>query len=338
MVNFILGLIIIHIICDFVLQSKLMVVKKNEGILFFHFLHSFIHLFFSFIYCYFFTKNFLRSLFLSILIFVFHFIIDLIKSYTNAPSVFLKIRYFDILRRLKLYLLNSTNINIRNYALLFNSTNAYLTFLFFILDQFFHVFSLVFLANIFFKNKLISYAPETTTILIYILTFLFISFVSGVLIFNCLNIVYYKIPSYNEDMKELTSLHTSLKNKRKIQQEKKLSDKFDSLSIGKSIGILERIIIFICILLFGLKECGFIITGVLTVKSLTRFKLLEIKVFSEYYFLGTILSYIFILLPFFIAHFIKDKILFVSTSINILSSFSFIDLCSNFINTIKILN
>lgn len=60
----------------------------------------------------------------------------------------------------------------------------------------------------------------------------------------------------------------------------------EKLKTGKWIGILERMIMVILIYLNSFASIGFVIA----VKSLTRFKLLENKIFSEYYLIGTLTS------------------------------------------------
>ena len=71
----------------------------------------------------------------------------------------------------------------------------------------------------------------------------------------------------------------------------------DEVKTGKWIGILERILILIFLFANQLASIGVIIA----VKSLARFKMMDNKIFSEYYLIGTLLSvvYTFILYEFF---------------------------------------
>lgn len=63
--------------------------------------------------------------------------------------------------------------------------------------------------------------------------------------------------------------------------------------MGRIIGILERAVLFILISTdAGYSSLGFIFTA----KSLTRFKALDKKEFSEYYLLGTLISYFWVIL------------------------------------------
>ena len=60
----------------------------------------------------------------------------------------------------------------------------------------------------------------------------------------------------------------------------------DEVKTGKWIGILERILISIFLFSNQISSIGFVIA----VKSLARFKMMENKIFSEYYLLGTLTS------------------------------------------------
>lgn len=61
------------------------------------------------------------------------------------------------------------------------------------------------------------------------------------------------------------------------------------MKTGKWIGILERILILMFLLSNQLASIGFIIA----VKSLARFKMMENKIFSEYFLIGTLMSLVY---------------------------------------------
>lgn len=63
----------------------------------------------------------------------------------------------------------------------------------------------------------------------------------------------------------------------------------DEVKTGKWIGILERILILAFLYTNQLSSIGFIIA----MKSLARFKMMDNKIFSEYYLLGTFISMVY---------------------------------------------
>ncbi len=65
----------------------------------------------------------------------------------------------------------------------------------------------------------------------------------------------------------------------------------NTVKAGKWIGILERALILILYYMDSLASIGFVIAA----KSLVRFKLMDNKMFSEYYLLGTLLSVVYTL-------------------------------------------
>jgi hypothetical protein len=67
----------------------------------------------------------------------------------------------------------------------------------------------------------------------------------------------------------------------------KEANKFiNEVKAGKWIGILERIIILVFLFMNQMVSIGFIVA----IKSIARFKMMENKIFAEYYLLGTLLS------------------------------------------------
>lgn len=68
------------------------------------------------------------------------------------------------------------------------------------------------------------------------------------------------------------------------------------VKVGKVIGIIERFILLTLATHSGFSALGFIFAA----KSLTRFKMLEKKVFAEYYLLGTLISYLIVIVCYYL--------------------------------------
>lgn len=106
-----------------------------------------------------------------------------------------------------------------------------------------------------------------------------------------LDIIYSKIDNYCEKL-----------GRRQVVENDKDYEFVSKVAVGKWIGLLERALITYLVLINQLGIIGF----VLAVKSLTRFKMLDDKIFAEYYLLGTLLSVVYT----FLAFTVLDKILF----------------------------
>lgn len=108
-----------------------------------------------------------------------------------------------------------------------------------------------------------------------------------------LNIIYSKIEDYTVRINELAL-------KKFSDHDKELKDDSEDFieesRIGKWIGILERFLI----LFFISKGEYMSITIIIAVKSLTRYKLLNYKIFAEYYLLGTLASLIYSITSFYV--------------------------------------
>ena len=167
----------------------------------------------------------------------------------------------------------------KNY---FNDGKAIL----FICDQLVHIFLIITLTNgvvieynefnewilavIFNGNGLTSSSLKQIVVILYI------SFSGAFFIPFIFDIVYKKIDNYAEVLSRLLKVGAKTEEKKFI----------DEVKTGKWIGILERILISIFLFSNQISSIGFVIA----VKSLARFKMMENKIFSEYYLLGTLTS------------------------------------------------
>ena len=106
-----------------------------------------------------------------------------------------------------------------------------------------------------------------------------------------LNIIYFNIVDYSE------KLNNILKAKLGSKEEEEF---IDEVKAGKWIGILERLLILFLLSMNEYTAIGFVIA----IKSLTRFKMLDSKVFSEYYLIGTLTSIIYSIGGYFIINMI----------------------------------
>ena len=276
MINFILTLINCHLINDFIFQKKNSANKNNIFDINTYFLHNILGAFISFFICILFFKSTIR------------------ESYSFSLFIFISYLIIDFF----------------NDQITKKIIKPYYSFIYFFLDQIIRLITIINISSFFYKDKFNSFNPLYIKYQLIILTFIFVSFYSAFIISNILNIIYYPFPDYNSKLEELTLLHIESKT------EKEITNKFFSLPIGKTIGILERSILFISIMTLELKNASFIITGLITLKSITRFKFMDIKIFSEFYLIGTLLSFIFALLPFFISILIPDKIKFINMIIS----------------------
>lgn len=108
---------------------------------------------------------------------------------------------------------------------------------------------------------------------------LYISFSGAYFIPLMLDKVYEKVSNYTEILNEIL----------KVGENPVAHSFIDEVKAGKWIGILERILIVIFLYSNQFASIGFIIA----VKSLARFKMLENKIFSEYYLMGTMISVVY---------------------------------------------
>lgn len=154
---------------------------------------------------------------------------------------------------------------------------------------------------------IINYEPQVQIIKLFVTTTapiteiglkkIFIAFYlalsGGQLISLIYNLVYSNIDCYD---KKLNSIMTKeIEVEQDTEEEKMEKAKFiDEISIGKWIGILERFLIVIFMFINQFSGLAVIIS----IKTLARFKMLENKIFGEYYLIGTMVSVSYTLIGF----------------------------------------
>lgn len=147
-------------------------------------------------------------------------------------------------------------------------------------DQLCHFVSIIGLTywggDFFELNRRIDWINNTLVYKIIIL--ILVVFVSGYIIGHLFQIIYRDVGGYKE----------FVKNKGLIPLDSAEEELSDKVKAGQFIGLLERALLIMILLSdVGLKGIGYIFAA----KSISRFKLLETKHFSEYYLIGTMLSY-----------------------------------------------
>lgn len=160
----------------------------------------------------------------------------------------------------------------------------------FLIDQFLHIIIIIFISRGIEVNKgpvydfVSPYIYDNNVFsnhnlkILFIITY--IAFSGAYMIPLVFNLIYSNISDYNE------KLGTIIKQDMKNEDER---DFIDEVKTGKWIGILERILMLIFIAGSHMAALGVIVS----VKSLARFKMMENKIFSEYYLLGTLLSVVY---------------------------------------------
>lgn len=259
-----LVLLISHTISDFILQSRSLVEEKSKFKVSSYFKHGIGLLMTSIPILIFLDIQswtvVIRTIFLVILA---HLIIDFMKEKTNH-----RIKPFP----------NRVNFNLQ----------------LFILDQIAHIGFIIIISkgivleynsvNQYFLENLLNNKGISLADLKIIFEIMYIS-LSGAflipLIFDC---IYTKIDRYSEKLNEILKKDISADEHSFI----------DEVKTGRWIGILERALIVIFIVINQVASIGFIIA----IKSLARFKMMENKIFSEYYLLGTLFSVAYTLIVF----------------------------------------
>jgi len=258
---FTLLMLIAHTISDFILQTKEIVKIKSElkpkGFI----KHGFIVFLTSVTFILGTDFTVIKSL---IWICVLHILIDLIKE---VALKILKTKYVS-----DDFKLNGAKLTL------------------FILDQVIHIGIIikitkdVTLAYGVVNDIMISFLYSDKIINVVDLKILFIilyvTFSGAYLVPLVLNLIYTKIPDYNQ------KLNNIIKSEIENSDEHKF---IDEVGTGKWIGILERSLMLIFIFANQLAALGVVVT----VKSLARFKMMDNKIFSEYYLLGTLLSVVY---------------------------------------------
>lgn len=174
-----------------------------------------------------------------------------------------------------------------------NNSGKYYNTVIFIVDQLLHIVTTIlitrvimvdgtiefnfinnFFADTVFLNGGLNYADLKIVFMIG-----YIAFSGAYLIPLLFEVIYAKTPNYR----------AVLNNKLKEGLDKNEHGFIDEVKTGKWIGILERILIVIFLHTNELATIGFIVA----MKSLARFKMMDNKIFSEYYLLGTFISIVY---------------------------------------------
>ena len=173
-----------------------------------------------------------------------------------------------------------------NTIIKYNDNHTFLNVLFFLLDQIVHILLIVVITNDipleysfingYLVKNLFDNSGITNRELMIVFEILYISLSGAFLIPLVLDCIYLKVKNYNDKLNKII--------KKEISDVE--HDFIDEVKTGRWIGILERILIVIFLSINQIASIGFIIA----VKSLARFKMLESKIFSEYYLLGTLIS------------------------------------------------
>ncbi len=162
----------------------------------------------------------------------------------------------------------------------------------FIVDQVIHIVIILYLTNNVLVEPSMIYSSITDVVfqenVVYydyfkmIFIILYVSLSGAYFIPLVFNVIYRKIDNYTKKLDDIL--------KKEIENQGVNTDAFvDEIKVGKWVGVLERILILIFVYAGQFSSIGFIIA----VKTLARFKMMENKVFSEYYLLGTLLSVVY---------------------------------------------
>ncbi|MBO1265190.1 DUF3307 domain-containing protein [Proteiniclasticum sp. SCR006] len=130
------------------------------------------------------------------------------------------------------------------------------------------------LTDTFMRNSAITYESAKRIFLV-----LYIAFSGAYFIPLMLDKVYEKVEGYTDILNMIL----------KVGEDKVAHGFIDEVKAGKWIGIMERILMVIFLYSNQISSIGFIIA----VKSLARFKMMENKIFAEYYLMGTLLSVVY---------------------------------------------
>ncbi|MCT4632839.1 MAG: DUF3307 domain-containing protein [Firmicutes bacterium] len=256
---FTLIMLISHTMSDFILQTDKTVKLKSQMCYNGYLSHMISLLFTSFPICFFIELSLVKDVFLKIVIIIaIHIILDIVKETMQT--------YFK-----QNDLLPEKNL---------------LTFL---VDQIVHLLMIMFITrdtllvvntfgkfilNNFFSDSVLMYIDIKEIFII-----LYVSFSGMYFIPLVFDIIYKKVENYTGIINRI------LKNGGEYDTYSFI----DEVNTGKWIGVLERILILIFLYSNQLSAIGFIIAA----KSLARFKMMENKIFSEYYLIGTLLSLVY---------------------------------------------
>lgn len=279
---FTLGFILAHLLADFPFQTDK--ISHNKGKIKYLLGHIFIHLsitsLFTISILVFYKSTDISNLFKIISsILIFHFVIDFFKE------------------KIKVKINTSSNSYYQSYL------NAGL----FLIDQLFHVVGIIIISQFFFNenysvlNKVIVLLTSSDnlalhlhtqivlTLIMIVLNIYFVGYLLSFLLapFKPNNFITETTIEYPLAVEGLGLKDSNLELRQKI-----LFMKDSPAKAGMLIGILERNIIVVLILMNSLSSIGFLIA----MKALTRFKQFEDKTFAEYYLIGSMFSIIMALL------------------------------------------
>lgn len=147
--------------------------------------------------------------------------------------------------------------------------------LLFVADQMVHIL-MIFLLTEGASAGMISSQPFVLVAVKTLFIILYLTFSGAYLIPLLFNVVYSNVDDYGERLNE----------RLKADMDKDTHVFIDEVKTGKWIGILERLLILVLLYANQFTAIGFIIA----IKSLARFRMLDSKIFSEYYLLGTLFS------------------------------------------------
>lgn len=179
---------------------------------------------------------------------------------------------------------------IQSYLTSKSAPKAWYTALF-LCDQFIHIIFILLITkgtviefnsfNNWLQDAIFAGNGLTVVDLKQVFIILYISFSGAYFVPLVFDIVYEKVDNYTEVLNEL------LKNNE--NEKSNVYGFIDEVKTGKWIGILERLLILFFLYSNQLASIGLIIA----VKSLARFKMMDNKIFSEYFLLGTLLSVVY---------------------------------------------
>ncbi len=108
-----------------------------------------------------------------------------------------------------------------------------------------------------------------------------------------LDLIYKGVPEYRKRLKEVEYKDINIEN----------LTEFSNVKVGMWVGVLERLLILICI--YTRSDIITSIGIIIALKTLVRFKALDNKIFAEYYLLGTLISVIFTVVCYILIRFLN---------------------------------
>ncbi len=146
--------------------------------------------------------------------------------------------------------------------------------LLFSLDQILHILVICIVTEYYY----VSYSMNlSVTILKIIFIILYICYSGVYFVPFVLNVIYRKVENYSLKINDIL---------KEDNHKKGLHEFIDQAETGRFIGFLERMLIVIFLIKNQFSAIGFLVG----IKSIARFKMMENKIFSEYYLIGTLSS------------------------------------------------